>query len=589
MNRPKGIVLVHGYTGSPSDLDLLAQKLSAFFGNNSVTNICLPGHGTGDIPRFDKKSFTDHISNAIDTYIKQNRRIILLGHSTGGTLLLSILMARSICPDLLILASVPKKIDSSYQVRWSRHRSGKNNVPFSSVAEMISLINSIDFKQSGFMCPVLVLQGEHDDLVPRKDFTAWKQDCADVYTRAVGIPAAKHDIFRGVNSGMAIDEVLRTISDVSFNWKDEYDKTLNTLFNIELEIRQFLSISPLSRPHLASFPGGQVVGGKTPLLSPSAKSDPVFANIEITTRCNLKCRFCARAILKRPVSDMPYEMFCSILDLLPHAYRITLVGLGEPLLHPHIADFISEAVSRGRRVALATNAMALDQTMSQELINSGLHSIAFSLDGPNQDTASAMRQGSDLEKIIRNIKEFVKIASSTRPMSTAVFSAVSIYTVSYLQQLIDIVKDLGVRVLMLTDLNFPQNVADTLWKGTDESIMATIQKAVSYAFSKGLPVLSVHALEEFGLVDRYKDFLLLPPSQLYRRSSQRTWCFSPWQTVPVDVNGNITVCDCQPEHIAGNLFRQPFSDIWNGEVMTEFRRHMLSETPPENCTICPRF
>lgn len=51
-----------------------------------------------------------------------------------------------------------------------------------------------------------------------------------------------------------------------------------------------------------------------------------------------------------------------------------------------------------------------------------------------------------------------------------------------------------------------------------------------------------------GLRKRYKDFLLLPPDQLFHRFPKRQYCFSPWQAVPLDVNGNVALCDCQPEN-----------------------------------------
>ena len=171
----------------------------------------------------------------------------------------------------------------------------------------------------------------------------------------------------------------------------------------------------------------------------------------------------------------------------------------------------------------------------------------------------------------------------------ALFTAVSVKTAPYLKDLFDCAVRLGVHVVMLTDLNFKHNMDDTARQNRSEGLERTVRDAVVYAFSQGLPVLSVHGLEEFGLRQRYKEFLLIPPTALYDRSSSRTWCFSPWQTVPVDVSGNVTVCDCQPDGPVGNLLTDPFDGIWNGEAMRTYRKNMLSEAPPEPCRICPRF
>lgn len=584
-----GIVLVHGYTGSPEDLEPLAQQLSVNYNSGSVTNVCLPGHCAENIPHFNKQQFTDCIASAVEHYIKEKRPIIILGHSTGGILALSFLLEHSFAPHLLILAGAPKKIDAGYMDRWNSHRSGKENIPFNSVAEMVSLINFTGSRQFKGVFPVLVMHGEHDSLVLPEEAFAWKQKSFDGPIRTALIPSAGHDIFRGTNNKLAIDIVVRAVSDAVTPQKKEDAEIIKTLLSVEQEANNFLTLSPSSGIHLSQCPSVQMLAAGKPLLSPVVKTEPVFANIEITTRCNLHCKYCARSIMGRQGEDMPKEMFSRILDLLPHAYRVTIVGLGEPLLHPHITDFVANASSRGRRVAVATNAMCLDKSLARGLIKAGLHSIVFSIDSSNQDLASDVRPGTDLNRVFDNIKTFMEISASTRPISTAVFSAVSIKTVPYLEQLVDDVKNLGVNVLMLSDLNFKQNVMDTVWKNANDQTVAIIRKAVAAAFSKKLPVLSVHGLEEFGLARRYRDFLLMPPDKLCRRSAKHAWCFSPWQTVPVDVNGNVTICDCQPENIVGNLLARPLSEIWNSKTMVEYRKRMTGANPPEACSICPRF
>jgi len=170
-----------------------------------------------------------------------------------------------------------------------------------------------------------------------------------------------------------------------------------------------------------------------------------------------------------------------------------------------------------------------------------------------------------------------------------VFSAVSTQTVSSLKKLMDVIADLGVHVMMLSDLNFRENQSQTLWKNIDNAIAKEVRTSVAGAFKKNLPVLSVRGLEEFGLWKRYQKYLLLPPDQLYQRSVKHAWCYSPWQTIPVNVRGDVTLCDCQPEIKAGNLLTQPLSEIWNGDIFKQHRCKMLSNDPPESCLLCPRF
>lgn len=584
-----GIVLVHGYSGSPDDLVSLKRQLVSVYGEQAVTSVCLPGHGSGPIPPFDRTAFIAAVVDAVNRYLRENRSIVLVGHSTGGVLVLAALREIAVAPALLVLASVPKRIDTTYLDRWSRHRTGKDDMSFTAVANMVSFINAVGSTGMKGAFPVLIVHGSDDDLVSVRESSGWEQDCFERPVRTAVIPKAGHDLFRGPNSALAVDVIKRAVVDRMYSTDQDEERILSALISAEPEVVRFLDRSPSSRRHITRCPSGRRAGGLPVSRSPLVYTEPVFANIEITTRCNLRCTYCARTLHGTKGEDMPRETFSAILELLPHAYRITLVGLGETLLHPQVAAFVAEASSQGRRTALVTNAMLLDREMSRELLKAGLESIAFSIDGPNQRAATDVRPGTDMAQVVANIRGFIEQSKALRPVSTAVFSAVSIRTVSYLEELVDVVAGLGVHVLMLTDLNFEQNTKVSLWKNADDRIVGTLRKGVARAFRNKLPVLSVHGLEEFGLWKRYEEFLLLPPDQLYQRSQKHTWCFSPWQTVPVNVHGDVTLCDCQPGITAGNILTQPLSDIWNGEIFTAHRRTMIGDDPPDACKMCPRF
>jgi radical SAM protein with 4Fe4S-binding SPASM domain len=583
-----GIILIHGYTGSKDDFTPLADKLGTNFGKDSINNISLPGHDSHQVPEFDENLFIETIHHAINRYKKENRKIIIIGHSTGGNLALSTLRQFSIKPDLLILIAVPKKIDLGYLERWNSHRVGKENISLVDISMLVKFINSTGSKRLKTEFPVLVIHGENDRLVPSIESQTWRLENFLNSARVVTIPQADHDIFKSTNSHLVTDIIKRAIVDLSMV-DDRDKKTINSLIQVEPEFKDFFENFPFSESHLALCPSSQRVMGKKPELSPTSKNDPVIANIEITTYCNLKCQFCARSQLKKSNKHMSFDSFCNILAVLPNIYKIVLVGLGETLMHPQIVDFIKHAKTLKKKVGLVTNAMLLNRGVSEQLLDAGLDSIAFSIDGFDEKLSSLVRKGTDFNKVIKNIKEFVEISNSTRKISKAVFSAVSTETVSNLKDLIERVTELGVDVLMLSDINFKANLDHTLWKNINEELEETVKKAISYAFSKNLPVLSVHGLEEFGLEKRYQDFLMIPPGQLYQRSTNHTWCFSPWQTIPIDVDGNITLCDCQPDFVIGNLFQDSFSNIWNGEALKKYRTEMLSQNPPEACKICPRF
>lgn len=590
-----GILLIHGYTGSPSDFGLLAKQITDHLPGAEVIALPLPGHDEPG-PDFALEVFLTAICAAAAKLQEGGRELILVGHSTGGILALTASLQRGLTPRLLVLAAVPNRIDGSYLTRWSAHRESRPDQPaqasatisFTAIAEMVTHINAIG-AQSFTGCPVLLLHGQADDLVPPPEMQLWRARIAPGPVRSVRVPGAGHHLFTGLGSAFARDVVCRAVVDAAATLSEVERIHLAKLAEEEPDLKAFLSASPFSASHVVRSASGRPGPSILPTSAQDPPGEPIFANIEITTRCNLRCVFCARTTGSRPNEDMSIETFDRVLELLPHAYRITLVGLGEPLLHPQVVACVAMAAARGRRVSLVTNALLLTPDLSRQLLAAGLAGITFSLDAPTSELAAQVRSGTDLNKALENIKGFNALAKASPSVARAVFSAVSTVTLPYLEDLIRVVAGLDVDVLMLSDLNFQENLTSTLWRNPSPEVDAAVRRAIRTAFALHLPVLSVRGLEALALPHRYQEHLLVPPAQLYTRSSLHTHCWSPWQTVPVAVDGTITLCDCQPNQVAGNLLDEPFSALWGGGALSEQRQRMLSPAPPDACTICPRF
>jgi len=105
----EGVLLIHGSTGSPSDLAALAQHL--FGGGFQVHNMLLPGHGTGveGLPGVMWKSCYNEVLLRYRILAKTCRRVHVVGFSFGAAL--AILLARQESPATLTLLSsalIPK-------------------------------------------------------------------------------------------------------------------------------------------------------------------------------------------------------------------------------------------------------------------------------------------------------------------------------------------------------------------------------------------------------------------------------------------------------------------------------------------------
>lgn len=574
------VILVHGYMGAATDFEPLAQALEA--ADIVVTRVNLPGHGEAYAPSFDTENFLNHLRACIRT--RPCREYALLGHSTGGSLILAELARHITDPQLfdelrlLILAATPFRIDTTYAQRWGKHLASRHGIAAPALDDLGALARLVN-RTTLPPVPTLMLNGEADELV-----TPSKIQASTAPLRKLTIPNARHHLFHGLGSDMAIAATCRAILDAS--GRDNAASLVAAVPNMA----SFIAAWPDSGRHLIGSPAGCRVIGQDFMPEGRIAIEPSLANIEITTRCTLGCTSCARTQLKLQSRHMTMETYQAVLAALPHAWRINLVGLGEPLLHPDVTEFVRFAANQGRRVALVSNAMHLDTFMASTLLDAGLAAITFSLDAMSEKQVERLRKGSDIEMIRSNIRAFQSVRSRRgRSVGTAIFTALTAESIGELPHIIDFALEAGIDALMLSDLNFPSNQDRSLAHHLNIEMADSLRTSLRYAARNGLPVLSVRGLEEYALDSRYLDYLALRGEQLAERSLHHTHCLSPWQTVPVNVDGHASICDCQSKAVLGDIVHIPLDEWWNSPRMVDHRKQMLSETPPMDCLVCPRF
>ncbi len=142
---------------------------------------------------------------------------------------------------------------------------------------------------------------------------------------------------------------------------------------------------------------------------------PNRVSIETIYGCNASCIMCPIDIVSpRKKGVMPVSLSSKIFEeLAPHAHlidKLDLFGLGEPLLDPHLFSRIREAKSLGfRNIAISTNAEKLDAGKCRELLESGLDTVIFSIDGIRAETHETIRRNLHYPKILENCLNTIRV------------------------------------------------------------------------------------------------------------------------------------------------------------------------------------
>jgi MoaA/NifB/PqqE/SkfB family radical SAM enzyme len=129
--------------------------------------------------------------------------------------------------------------------------------------------------------------------------------------------------------------------------------------------------------------------------------------IELTTRCPLRCRMCAReeeASWQR--QDMALDDFMRILPYLADVETVILEGWGESLLHKDLSEIIRLVKKEGPRVGFVTSGFGLTQDRVREIIRAGVDFVGFSVSGASPETHDAIRVNSHLPDLLAAIRLF---------------------------------------------------------------------------------------------------------------------------------------------------------------------------------------
>jgi radical SAM protein with 4Fe4S-binding SPASM domain len=132
---------------------------------------------------------------------------------------------------------------------------------------------------------------------------------------------------------------------------------------------------------------------------------PTKAFLEITNACNLACDFCHGT--KREIKYLTVEEFTrAATEARKFADYLYFHLMGEPLLHPKLAEFFEIAGNLGFKVVLTTNGTLLDRRRDVLLNAKCLHKVSISL-----HSYEANQAGQSVDEYLDNCFRFCRDAA----------------------------------------------------------------------------------------------------------------------------------------------------------------------------------
>jgi len=136
---------------------------------------------------------------------------------------------------------------------------------------------------------------------------------------------------------------------------------------------------------------------------------PKQIDIEVSSHCNLKCRFCPG--LDSTFMHMDVELFESIIDRVNFKTTIVPWLNGEPLLHPEYPRMLQAIEKKNLRYYITTNGMIWRDDVFDIILDqkSSCYQLIISLDGMlNSRSIELARPGTKVNRVWETIKTVLK-------------------------------------------------------------------------------------------------------------------------------------------------------------------------------------
>jgi putative metalloenzyme radical SAM/SPASM domain maturase len=108
---------------------------------------------------------------------------------------------------------------------------------------------------------------------------------------------------------------------------------------------------------------------------------------------------------------MSTATFKALETALPRAEALILNGVGEPLLHPNIETFITQAKKRMPKdswIGFQSNGLLIDDLRARALLEAGLDKICISVDAVTPEKLRQMREGAEISKLSKAFEALSK-------------------------------------------------------------------------------------------------------------------------------------------------------------------------------------
>lgn len=301
---------------------------------------------------------------------------------------------------------------------------------------------------------------------------------------------------------------------------------------------------------------------------------PKWIAWEITRRCNSKCIHCrssSEPVVKEHPDFSTDDAYRILNDISNYAKPVVVLSGGEPLMRKDVFDIARYGTEKGLRMCMATNGVLLNDKGCKKIKESGIKILSLSLDGATEKVHDNFR---NQKGAFRGVISAAKLLEKYE-IEFIINSSFTKRNQEEIPKVYKLAKDLGATAWYMFMI---------VPTGRGEKIMNELISREDYE-----ELLEWH----YHIEKNEKDILVRPTCapHYYRIVLQKSkeegikfkrrslkfstggakGCIAGQTICLIDVDGNVLPCSYFPK-AAGNIFRQPFKEIWEkSQLFKEMR------------------
>lgn len=301
------------------------------------------------------------------------------------------------------------------------------------------------------------------------------------------------------------------------------------------------------------------------------ESKPQRLVLELTNACNLRCIMCGRDEANFSLTTFDIDILKNLAPILNEVEEVTLFGWGEPTLHPHFEEILAFLDKYPVKKYFVTNGMRLDK-IKDAIFKYHVDIMAISLDGAKAETNNSIRVNSDLEFIVNQLKDIVKIKKEKNLSYPYMNFVMTMFdrNIEELPDLVRLASEIGLEEVKGVYLTvFSENLLEETLYNKKEKVKTIFEKAEKTAQELNIKLKLPYLQDEDIAGEKlHKD------------------CFVAWRDFFVGSDSYIRPCQSNALKFFKYDKNKSFEEMWNSKEYQDFRASVNNEKMCEGCKRC---